>query len=409
MNRWPFKLFEKYGIELEYMVVDKISLQVKPIVDQLFLKLSGQVEEEVKGQEINLSNELVSHVVELKNARPEENILAQQLPFQSKILEVQDALEEFDCILLPTAMHPWMDPEKETQLWPYGNRDIYNAYDKIFSCQGHGWANLQSMHINISFGSDEEFALLNSAIRAILPLIPILSSSSPLVEGKLTQFHSSRLTYYLENQARVPSIIGDVIPPTVSSEKDFTAKVLQPMYSDIAPFDPEKLLQEEWLNSRGAIPKFKYGCMEIRLADLQETPSMDLQLAAFWTTLLQTFAKKSWGDIEAMDRISSANCKLVFLETIKNGENAVIRDLDYLHAFGVNQACTGRDLIHHIYETISKFTPSLDTPAILWILQHGSLSSRIIESLGGNTSREAVSWVYRELSQCLVRGDAFAP
>ncbi|HAL85576.1 MAG TPA: hypothetical protein DCM31_01010, partial [Deferribacteraceae bacterium] len=37
------------------------------------------------------------------------------------------------------------------------------------------------------------------------------------------------------------------------------------MYRDIAPYDPECILQEEWLNSRGAIARFDRKAIEIRL------------------------------------------------------------------------------------------------------------------------------------------------
>ena len=82
-------------------------------------------------------------------------------------------------ILLPTAMHPWMDPHTETLLWPHGNRDIYHTYNRIFNCQGHGWSNLQSVHVNLAFKGDEEFGRLHGAIRLLLPLLPALAITSP--------------------------------------------------------------------------------------------------------------------------------------------------------------------------------------------------------------------------------------
>ena len=72
--------------------------------------------------------------------------------------------------LMPTAMHPWMDPNR-VQLWPHGTRVVYETFDRIFSCKGHGWANLQSQQINLPFASDEEFARLHAAIRFLLPIL----------------------------------------------------------------------------------------------------------------------------------------------------------------------------------------------------------------------------------------------
>ena len=60
------------------------------------------------------------------------------------------------------------------------------AFDRIFSCQGHGWANLQSMHINLPFADDAEFGRLHAAIRFLLPLLPGLTASSPVMDGAVT-------------------------------------------------------------------------------------------------------------------------------------------------------------------------------------------------------------------------------
>ena len=69
------------------------------------------------------------------------------------------------------------------RLWPHENREVYDAFDRIFSCKGHGWANLQSMHINLPFADDAEFGRLHAAIRFLMPLMPGLTASSPVMDG----------------------------------------------------------------------------------------------------------------------------------------------------------------------------------------------------------------------------------
>ena len=59
---------------------------------------------------------------------------------------------------MPGGMHPWMDPARETRLWPHDNAHVYRQYDEIFDCSRHGWSNLQSTHINLPFANDMEFA-----------------------------------------------------------------------------------------------------------------------------------------------------------------------------------------------------------------------------------------------------------
>ncbi|HWI14261.1 MAG TPA: glutamate--cysteine ligase, partial [Burkholderiales bacterium] len=63
--------FEAFGLELEYMLVDRDTLDVLPIADDAFALAgaphgSGDVDRGALGW----SNELVRHVVELKNVRP---------------------------------------------------------------------------------------------------------------------------------------------------------------------------------------------------------------------------------------------------------------------------------------------------------------------------------------------------
>src|SRR5690606_25183589 len=113
---------------------------------------------------------------------------------------------------LPTAMHPLMLPDLETKLWPHDAATIYATFDRIFGCKGHGWSNLQSVHINLPFRDQDEFGRLHAAIRLVLPLLPGLAASSPVQEGRLSGFLDTRLEHYRQNQKRLPSITGQVIP-----------------------------------------------------------------------------------------------------------------------------------------------------------------------------------------------------
>ena len=56
-------------------------------------------------------------------------------------------------------------PERGRSSGRTARASIYDTFDRIFSCKGHGWANLQSMQINLPFRGDEEFARLHAAIR----------------------------------------------------------------------------------------------------------------------------------------------------------------------------------------------------------------------------------------------------
>ncbi len=206
---------------------------------------------------------------------------------------------------MPTAMHPWMDPN-DVELWPHGTREIYDTFDRIFSCKGHGWANLQSMHINLPFHGDEEFARLHAAIRFLLPILPGLAASSPIIDGERNGILDNRLVAYRTNCAKIPSVTGDVVPEPVGSIGEYHERVLEPIYRDLAPHDPEGVLRNEWVNARGAIARFDRMAIEIRVLDVQETPLMDVAYAALIVEVLRLLTTEQWLDSRGMNEWGTA-------------------------------------------------------------------------------------------------------
>ena len=75
-----------------------------------------------------------------------------------------------------------------------------------------------------------------------------------------------------------PGLLDWVIPEVAVSKADYHEKILEPIYKDIAPIDPKKVLQEEWLNARGCIARFERNTIEIRVIDTQEHPTADLAI-----------------------------------------------------------------------------------------------------------------------------------
>ena len=131
-------LFEGYGVELEYMIVDKDSLSIKPFSDKIIFDTIGELVSDVEFDETIWSKNL-------------DEI------FFKNVKDINKILQNYNCMLMPTGMHPFMNPLKETILWPHEYSVTYETYNKIFNCKGHGWANLQSLHLNLPFADDEEF------------------------------------------------------------------------------------------------------------------------------------------------------------------------------------------------------------------------------------------------------------
>lgn len=406
----PLPAFHAYGIEMEYMIVDRATLDVRPIADRLMQAVTGGYACEVERGALGWSNELVLHVLEIKNPRPQQ---LETLPraFQQEVAEINARLAAFDALLMPSAMHPWMAPERETQLWPHDNQAIYQAYHRIFDCHRHGWANLQSMHVNLPFADDAEFERLHAAIRLALPILPAIAASSPIADGRLTGFMDYRMRVYRDNAAQFPMITGLVVPEIVRNAREHDASILEPMYAAINPHDQDKILQREWLNSRGAIPRFDRNAIEIRVLDMQEHPAADLALAALVIDLVAALYDGAFAALEAQQQLSTEALAEILWQCVAEADQAVIVNGAYLELFGCRAAsATAAELWQAIAETL---TARGCAHSALWrdtfavIQQKGPLARRIVRALDGDTSRESMQRVYRELADCLVRGSAF--
>src|SRR4249920_1845512 len=84
--------FTAYGIELEYMLVDRATLAVLSIADQLIERYGDAASGEIKRGELSWSNELVSHVIELKNPHPTDTLSTLVDGQQQQIHEMNQAL-----------------------------------------------------------------------------------------------------------------------------------------------------------------------------------------------------------------------------------------------------------------------------------------------------------------------------
>lgn len=410
---YPLGLFDAYGVELEYMIVDAETLNVLPICDRLIQAVSGQLggdaEPEGAAGHVGWSNELVMHVVELKCIGPEPRLEPMAAHFQRHVRLADAALAPFGGRLLPTAMHPWMDPAREMRLWPHDNGEIYAAFDRIFGCTGHGWSNLQSTHLNLPFRNDEEFGRLHAAIRLLLPALPALAASSPLLEGCLTGLADTRLETYRHNARRLPVISGQVVPEPIFTRQEYEEVLLASLYTAVRPHDPDGLLQHEWLNARGAIARFDRGAIEIRVLDIQERPEADLALCALISAAVRALCEGRWSAPSAQRAFAVAPLASIFMNCVRTGERTILEDADWLAAFGLPP--TPRTAAEFWRKLATQLLPADSPwwPALRVVLERGTLSTRIREACGTSPSRADLRRIYGALADCLRDGRPFLP
>ena len=437
----PFGLFERFGVELEYMLVEVPSLEPSSIADAILRQFAREVgpaslpatagtearptdgdevsaagDEAPEGDEdgdvthggIAWSNELVLHVIELKTAEPAPTLRGLAGSFQREVGVINAALSPQGRRLLPTAMHPWLDPHTQTRLWPHGYGEVYATFDRIFGCRGHGWANLQSVHLNLPFADDDEFGRLHAAIRLLLPLLPALAASSPVCDGRLTGTLDTRLAVYATNAARVPSVSGDIIPEPVFTIAGYHEQILDRIYRDLAPLDPAGVLRHEWANARGAIARFERNTIEIRVLDVQECPAADLAITRLIVATLRALVEERWCSGAEQRAFPTAPLVRLLRATTQAGDSGVIDDPTYLRLFGLTDgvSCPAGAIWRHLWQDLftAEEHASDELAPLRVIFDEGCLARRITQALGPNPNRQRMHQLYTRLAGCLATG-----
>jgi len=408
-------LFEGFGIELEAMLVDSRTFDVRPIADLVLHDLAGRPVEEVARGRARTSNELVMHVLEVKTNGPVPRLGGVAGILHDALLDVDRAASAHGARVLPGAVHPRMLPAKETSVWFHQNDEIYAAFDRIFGVRRHGWANLQSVHVNLPFQGDQELRALHEAVRLLLPIIPGLAAASPYLEGRYTGTVDSRLDVYRTNAARIPSITGHVVPESIQDRAEYESRILAPMYRDIAPHDPRGILCHEWLNARGAIARFDRSAIEIRVVDAQECPLMDLAVVAAVVAVLRPLVAQALerGGPFAPGRapLSTERLAAILDVAIRDGERGFVGDAGYAAALGV--AAGKRHRVGDLWRTLLARHP-LDPdvagelgPAVELLLDQGPLARRMLAFAGEAPSRSGIRELERRLAEGFRSGTPF--
>lgn len=405
------KLFDAFGIEMEYMLVDRDTLVVRPVADTLLAILAGgQTVSDFESGPITWSNELALHVIELKTSLPATNVRSLPSQFETAIRDLRPVLDRLNARLLPTAMHPWMNPAIETILWPHENHEIYQTYDRIFDCKSHGWANMQSVHLNLPFDGDDEFARLHAAVRLVLPILPGLAASSPIVDGKWTGKLDTRMHYYAQHCQVMPSLTGQLIPEALFDEASYRHEVFDKIAEDVRPHDPDGVLEVDFLNARGAIARFDRGSIELRVMDVQEYPGADVAICAAVIAVVKALVNEQWSTTEMQKAVTAESLRVILDQVTVRAENAVIEDTNFLALFNVQKSsCTTRELWGVLLERVRRDDAALSSlyAPIEIIMDRGTLATRILAALGNDFDREHLHDVYDQIADCLDRWEPF--
>ena len=128
--------------------------------------------------------------------------------------------------------------------------------------------------------------------------------------------------------------------------------------------------------------------------------------------MLERLANGHWGDAKLLEAWDIDPLAEMLLSTIRDAEQAVIRDPAYLRLFGINDRAplTAGEVWRHLARAVGPSARSADPSvksAVDTILERGPLSRRILAAVGPAPSRERMALVYRELADCLAAGRMF--
>lgn len=282
-----YKTLEMLGPEHEFSVVDQ-ELRALPIVDRIMKDLHGRIVNSVKMPTFTVGKELQTHVMEIRSNAPFRSPTIFEETMHEAVLTMQELLKSrYEAGLVGTGMHPLLRLE-EALVWPHRHRQIYNALNKVFNLRRHGWLNIQSFQLNLSYADEKSGVELHNLLAMVCAYLPAITASSPFYEGKAGKKTDNRLVFYKQNQKEIPSVTGAVVPEFVSSFGQYKRDVIGGYSRDLAAAGVDELLLEvEWVNSRGVIFRFDRRALEIRVMDEQECIKSDVALSCFVRALLR--------------------------------------------------------------------------------------------------------------------------
>lgn len=408
----PYRAYEVCGLELEYPMVDR-DLNVVHLAQEALAALAGRPTSDVELGRVGVSNEIVDHVLELKNTVPHRSLRRAEEDLVEGVRRLGLLLDSrFRARLLPGGMHPWFRPT-EARLWRRSSRRVYDTYSRLFDIQTHGWANVQAVHVNLPFGSPEEATAMLNAARLLVPYLPALAASSPLVEGELTGKVDNRVAWLLEHQARLPESMARLVPEPLARFGDYRREILAPMYAAVDRLPDAGALRHEFLNARGAVFKASRASMEVRILDVQECVAMDVAIAWFVGRALKDLARS----LGSLGPAAQGELEADLLRVAHGGSRARVRapHLDLGAQRDREGTLSAREVLAWHLERVSRRVPKQEeryAELVAERLASGSLSEQIIAGLAPLASSEepgadeafteAARRVWIELADCLL-------
>ena len=234
------------GLEEEFALLDPRSLELTNRFEEC---RAAAAADPVLAESI--SGELISSEIEIRSGRGED-LSAAILAQRDRRRRLFALAEEQGIALGSTGTHPWSD---------YRDQKIIDTEHYRRVAEGLKWVawrnNTFSLHVHVGIRGADRAVLVCDRLRAALPLLLAVSSSSPFLDGRDSGLHSARTQIFTKSFPRcgIPDAYGSW--DTFAAYVDFLVRTRSIVeYTQV------------WWSIR---PHLSFGTVEVRICDSQIT------------------------------------------------------------------------------------------------------------------------------------------
>ncbi len=396
-----FPLFSAYSLSVEYAIVDRTTLQVLPLAHVVLEALANMPVLEGERRDVELAPGVAGHSLVLRSTKVMRKLPKWGPKLAALAAQVQGVLNAHNAMLLPGGAHPFYLPLRDASAGNALTPAVRTVCDALFDTRKHGWSNDQALRLGLHFDKADEFAKAHAAVRLLLPLIPGLTAASPILEGRITDAMDARLEAYFNAFARVPELVGPMVPEAVFDTDAHDRAILSPIAQALAAHDPENVLDAHGMDARGATTQFDPGIVYLHVIDAQESPNADLAVVEFIIAVLKALVNGRWVSNYLQRAWAAEDLQAILLDTVKEGDHATIGNRDYLLMFGLMQqeGMPALKVWQHLFvELYPELSPAARTH-IAHILEHGTLATRILARTGERPTADKLRDAYAALAQ----------
>jgi carboxylate-amine ligase len=259
------------GLEEEFALLDPVTLDLVPRFEPL--RDAAAATDPLLHEHI--TGELISSEIEIISGRGDDihDAFVRQRDRRRRLFALAGAN---GVALAATGTHPWADYRRQRIIDTEHYRRVEEGLKYV------AWRNNTfSLHVHVGIRDLDRAVRVCDRLRPVLPLLLAVSANSPAVDGRDSGLHSARTQIFTRNFPRcgIPDPFGGW-----AAYRDYIEFLLRTR--SIVEFT------QVWWSIR---PHFKFGTVEVRICDAQNTASESEALAALMVACVAQAAR----DIDA--------------------------------------------------------------------------------------------------------------